>query len=84
MSLPDRPVRDTSCVTVREAVFAMAEARGVLLPAYVVADESGSMAPYQRELGDGVAVYVQMDRATLLVTLSRDAFTDGDLVAMRP
>ena len=33
----------------------MAETKGVLLPAYVLADESGSMAPYQSELGGGVA-----------------------------
>ncbi|MFB7630106.1 hypothetical protein ACFC0M_04040 [Streptomyces sp. NPDC056149] len=32
----------------------MAEARGVLLPAYVLADESGSMGPYQSELSGGL------------------------------
>jgi uncharacterized protein YegL len=32
----------------------MAESKGVLLPAYVVADESASMGPYKRELDDGV------------------------------
>ncbi|AUG79446.1 hypothetical protein CFP65_4720 [Kitasatospora sp. MMS16-BH015] len=32
----------------------MTETRGVLLPAYVVADESASMSPYQRELDEGV------------------------------
>jgi hypothetical protein len=31
----------------------MAETKGVLLPAYVVADESGPMAPYQSELEVG-------------------------------
>ena len=36
------------------------------------------------ELGEAVAVDVKKDRATLQVTLSRDAFTEGDLVAMRP
>jgi hypothetical protein len=36
------------------------------------------------ELGEAVAVDVKNDRSTLLVTLSRDAFTEGDLVAMRP
>src|SRR5437879_8063872 len=35
--------------------FLMAETKGVLLPAYVLADESGSMGPYQSELGGGVA-----------------------------
>lgn len=32
----------------------MAETKGVLLPAYVVADESASMGPYQQELSGGV------------------------------
>ena len=36
------------------------------------------------ELGEAVAVDVKPDRATLLVTVSRDAFSEGDLVAMRP
>jgi len=36
------------------------------------------------ELGEAVAVDVQKDRATLKVTLSRDAFEEGDLVALRP
>jgi hypothetical protein len=36
------------------------------------------------ELGEAVAVDVQTDHATLQVTMSRDAFTEGDLVAMRP
>ncbi|MFF0214330.1 vWA domain-containing protein [Streptomyces vinaceus] len=32
----------------------MSEAKGVLLPAYVLADESGSMGPYQAELSNGL------------------------------
>ncbi|MFE2721696.1 hypothetical protein [Kitasatospora sp. NPDC059327] len=32
----------------------MAETRGVLLPAYVLADESASMGPYRQELSDGL------------------------------
>lgn len=36
------------------------------------------------ELGEAVAVDVRKDASTLQVTLSRDAFTEGDLVAMRP
>ena len=36
------------------------------------------------ELGEAVAVDVKKDRSTLQVTLSRDAFAEGDLVAMRP
>jgi hypothetical protein len=36
------------------------------------------------ELGEAVAVDVKNDRSTLLVTVSRDAFSEGDLVAMRP
>jgi hypothetical protein len=36
------------------------------------------------ELGEAVAVDVKPDASTLLVTMSRDAFTEGDLVAMRP
>ena len=36
------------------------------------------------ELGEAVAVDVKNDRATLKVTMSRDAFTEGDLVAIRP
>jgi len=36
------------------------------------------------ELGEAVAVDVKNDRSTLLVTVSRDAFAEGDLVAMRP
>ncbi|WP_329461503.1 vWA domain-containing protein [Streptomyces sp. NBC_01431] len=32
----------------------MAEVKGVLLPAYVLADESGSMAPYVQELSNGL------------------------------
>lgn len=36
------------------------------------------------ELGEAVAVDVRPDRSTLQVTVSRDAFTEGDLVAIRP
>lgn len=36
------------------------------------------------ELGEAVAVDVQKDRATLKITMSRDAMVEGDLVAMRP
>jgi hypothetical protein len=36
------------------------------------------------ELGEAVAVDVKPDSSTLMVTTSRDAFTEGDLVAMRP
>ena len=36
------------------------------------------------ELGEAVAVDVKPDRSTLQVTLSRDAFAEGDLVAIRP
>jgi hypothetical protein len=36
------------------------------------------------ELGEAVAVDVKADSATLQVTTSRDAFSEGDLVAMRP
>jgi hypothetical protein len=36
------------------------------------------------ELGEAVAVDVKPEASTLQVTLSRDAFTEGDLVAMRP
>jgi hypothetical protein len=36
------------------------------------------------ELGEAVAVDVKPEASTLRVTSSRDAFTEGDLVAMRP
>jgi hypothetical protein len=36
------------------------------------------------ELGEAVAVDVKKDASTLQVTMSRDAFSEGDLVAMRP
>ncbi len=36
------------------------------------------------ELGEAVAVDVKKDVSTLQVTLSRDAFAEGDLVAIRP
>ncbi|MER5635888.1 hypothetical protein ABT095_02895 [Kitasatospora sp. NPDC002227] len=42
----------------------MAETRGVLLPAYVVADESASMGPYQRELDEGVTSLCEGLRAS--------------------
>src|SRR5690242_6897585 len=45
----------------------MAEAKGVLLPAYVVADESGSMAPYQRELQGGVTSLCEGLRAEPMI-----------------
>ncbi|MGV9386493.1 vWA domain-containing protein [Nonomuraea sp. NPDC003707] len=32
----------------------MAETKGILLPAYVVVDESASMSPYQQELSNGL------------------------------
>jgi hypothetical protein len=36
------------------------------------------------ELGEAVAVDVKKDVSTLQVTMSRDAFAEGDLVALRP
>ena len=36
------------------------------------------------ELGEAVAVDVKKDASTLQVTMSRDAFSEGDHVAMRP
>jgi uncharacterized protein YegL len=54
-------------VEVKEADFPMVETRGVLLPAYVVADESGSMAPYQSELGGGVASLCEGLRAEPMI-----------------
>lgn len=36
------------------------------------------------ELGEAVAVEVKPDVSTLRVTMSRDAFSEGDLVAIRP
>ncbi|MFI9508816.1 hypothetical protein [Nocardia sp. NPDC052566] len=45
----------------------MAETRGVLLPAYVLADESGSMGPYQDELFNGLASLCEGLRAEPMV-----------------
>ncbi|MFE9425881.1 hypothetical protein ACFYNO_23290 [Kitasatospora sp. NPDC006697] len=45
----------------------MAETRGVLLPAYVLADESGSMSPYQAELSGGLASLCEGLRAQPMI-----------------
>ncbi|MEU6477310.1 hypothetical protein ABZ858_10530 [Streptomyces sp. NPDC047017] len=45
----------------------MAEIKGVLLPAYVMADESGSMGPYQAELSDGLASLCEGLRAEPMI-----------------
>ncbi|MFM9371747.1 vWA domain-containing protein [Streptomyces sp. Da 82-17] len=45
----------------------MAETRGVLLPAYVLADESGSMAPYQQDLSHGLISLCEGLRAEPMV-----------------
>ncbi|ARF57894.1 vWA domain-containing protein [Streptomyces gilvosporeus] len=45
----------------------MAETKGVLLPAYVVADESGSMGPYQQELSHGLASLCEGLRAEPMI-----------------
>jgi uncharacterized protein YegL len=45
----------------------MAEAKGVLLPAYVVTDESGSMGAYQRELAEGLASLCEGLRAEPMI-----------------
>lgn len=45
----------------------MPETRGVLLPAYVLADESGSMGPYQRDLYDGLVSLCERLRAEPMV-----------------
>jgi uncharacterized protein YegL len=45
----------------------MAETKGVLLPAYVVADESGSMGPYRGELGGGVTSLCEGLRAEPMI-----------------
>jgi hypothetical protein len=49
-------------------------------------DRSGQQQPdnFLYELGEAVAVDVRKDVSTLQVTTSRDAFNEGDLVAMRP
>jgi uncharacterized protein YegL len=41
----------------------VAEARGVLLPAYVLVDESGSMGPYVDDLSDGLVSLCEQLRA---------------------
>jgi len=46
------------------------------------ADDDGTRN-FLFELGEAVAVDVQPDRSTLLITLSRDAFIAGDWVALR-
>jgi uncharacterized protein YegL len=45
----------------------MPETRGVLLPAYVVADESASMGPYEGELRDGLASLCEGLRAEPMI-----------------
>ncbi|MEV8450709.1 MULTISPECIES: hypothetical protein [unclassified Streptomyces] len=45
----------------------MAETKGVLLPAYVLADESGSMAPYEEDLSRGVISLCEGLRAEPMV-----------------
>ncbi|TJZ54260.1 hypothetical protein FCH28_13890 [Streptomyces piniterrae] len=45
----------------------MAETKGVLLPAYVLADESGSMGPYKEELSNGLISLCEGLRAEPMV-----------------
>lgn len=45
----------------------MAETKGVLLPAYVVADESGSMSPYEKDLSTGLASLCEGLRAEPMI-----------------
>jgi uncharacterized protein YegL len=45
----------------------MPETRGVLLPAYVVADESGSMGPYHYELSNGLVSLCEGLRAEPMI-----------------
>jgi uncharacterized protein YegL len=45
----------------------MPETRGVLLPAYVVADESGSMGPHQGELAEGLTSLCEGLRAEPMI-----------------
>jgi hypothetical protein len=48
-------------------------------------DRSGQQPDnFLYELGEAIAVEVKQDVSTLQVTMSRDAFSEGDLVAMRP
>jgi uncharacterized protein YegL len=45
----------------------MSETKGVLLPAYVVADESGSMEPHERALSSGVVSLCEHLRAEPMI-----------------
>ncbi|CAM4156534.1 hypothetical protein [Nocardiopsis rhodophaea] len=45
----------------------MAETKGVLLPAYVLADESGSMGPYEEDLSQGLISLCEGLRAEPMV-----------------
>ncbi|MCL2586098.1 MAG: hypothetical protein FWE35_26995 [Streptosporangiales bacterium] len=45
----------------------MAETRGVLLPAYVVADESASMGPHQQQLAEGLSSLCEGLRAEPMI-----------------
>jgi uncharacterized protein YegL len=45
----------------------MPDVKGVLLPAYVLADESGSMGPYRRELSDGLLSLCESLRAEPMI-----------------
>ncbi|GAU65707.1 putative hypothetical protein [Streptomyces sp. NBRC 110611] len=45
----------------------MADTRGVLLPAYVLADESGSMGPYQQDLSNGLVSLCEGLRAEPMI-----------------
>ncbi|MBO1419083.1 hypothetical protein [Streptomyces sp. FH025] len=45
----------------------MAETKGVLLPAYVLADESGSMGPYLSELSEGLVSLCEGLRAEPMI-----------------
>jgi uncharacterized protein YegL len=45
----------------------MPEIRGVLLPAYVLADESGSMGPYRTELSNGLLSLCESLRAEPMI-----------------
>ncbi|MEU5157973.1 hypothetical protein [Glycomyces sp. NPDC021274] len=45
----------------------MAETKGVLLPAYVLADESGSMGPYRQDLSEGLVSLCEGLRAQPMI-----------------
>ncbi|WKX69537.1 VWA domain-containing protein [Streptomyces sp. XD-27] len=45
----------------------MAETKGILLPAYVLADESGSMGPYREALSDGLVSLCEGLRAEPMI-----------------